>query len=290
MKGPRFRSVLLGLPALLLITGMAGFAGTSVLQGTAGAAPAPVNLVTNGSFEQTTAPTSRVSTVFAGDSTTIPGWTVVTPSLYGATGGSVDLVANSYWNAEDGNYSIDLAGSSSEPGGIYQDVPTTAGVQYSLSYWTAVNGDQALGQSHTMNIVVDGTIVASIQALSAGRPLQWVERTTTVTATSSSTRIEFDDATPGDTTEGPALDNVSMTAIPDTLSAAPVTIAPQTTGSSFTASVATFTDSYLGSPADFSDSIAWGDSSTSAGTITQSGATFTVTGTHTYATPGTYAQ
>ena len=272
--------------ALLPLVSLAAFLGTSAVSQSAGGAP--VNLVSNGSFETTTAPTTTFSTVLAGDSTTIPGWTVVTPSLYGPSGGSVDLTANDYWNAEDGNYSIDLAGTSSEPGGIYQDVPTTPDVEYSLTYWTAVNGDQTSGQSHTMDVVVDGTTVATIQALSAGRPLQWVQQSTLITATSSTTRVEFDDATFGDVIQGPALDNVSMTAVPDTISASPATVAPQTTGQAFTAPVATFTDSYLGSPGDFSASIDWGDTSTSTGSITQSGSTFTVSGGHTYAAHGTY--
>ncbi len=274
--------------ALLPIVGLATFVGTSLAPDVA--AGAPVNLVTNGSFETTTAPTSSYSTVLAGDSTTIEGWTVVTPALYGASGGSVDLVSNSYWNAQDGNYSIDLAGTSSVPGGVYQNVPTTPGVRYSLSYWTAVNGDQAPGQTHTMNVVVGGTTVASIGAVSAGRPLQWVQQTATVTATSSLTRIEFDDATPGDTNQGPALDDVSLTATADTISASPVTVSPQTTAQSFTVPVATFTDSYLGSPADFEASITWGDGTATdtSATITQSGSTFTVTGTHAYAAHGTY--
>jgi hypothetical protein len=41
-----------------------------------------------------------------------------------------------------------------------------------------------------------------------------VQHTVTVTATTASSRIEFDDVTPGDTTQGPALDNVTFTLIP----------------------------------------------------------------------------
>jgi hypothetical protein len=287
LRGPRRLG--LAAAALLPIAGLATFVGTSVLQQGAGAAP--TNLVTNGDFADTTAPTTSFSTVLAGDSTTIAGWTVVTPSLYGGSGGSVDLTSTQYWNAQGSSaYSIDLAGTSSEPGGIYQDVPTKPDVEYTLSYWTAVNGDQAANQPHTMNVVVGGVTVASIEALSAGRPLQWVQQTKTVTATSSLTRIEFDDATSGDVIQGPALDNVSMTAIPDVITASAATVSPQTTGKAFTAPVATFTDSYLGSPADFSASLAWGDGTApSTGTITKSGSTFTVSGTHTYAAHGTYA-
>ena len=163
---------------------------------------------------------------------------------------------------------------------------TTPGVEYFLTYWTAVNGDQVPNQAHTMDVIVGGVTVATVQALSAGAPLQWVLQTTTVTATSSLIAGQFDDATVGDVID--ALDNVSMTAIPDVITAAPATVAPQTTANAFTVPVATFTDSYLGSPGNFSASIGWGDTTTSAGTITESGSTFTVNGTHTYAAHGTY--
>lgn len=195
LRGPRRLG--LAAAALLPIAGLATFVGTSVAS--PGAAADSPNLITNGSFETTTAPTSTYSTVLAGDSTTIQDWTVVTPAMYGPSGGSVDLTAGTYngWGAEDGNYAIDLAGTSSEPGGIYQDVATTPGVEYSLSYWTAVNGDQAPGQAHTMDVVVGGVTVATIQAVSAGAPLQWVQQTTTVTATSSLTRVNSTTPRPG---------------------------------------------------------------------------------------------
>ena len=74
-----------------------------------------------------------------------------------------------------------------------------------------------------------------------------MQHTITFTASSANSRIEFADTTVGDTIQGPALDNVSLTVVPDVITASPVTIAPQTTGVSFTAPVATFTDSYPGS-------------------------------------------
>jgi Protein of unknown function (DUF642) len=294
----------LAAAAFLPIAGLVTFVGSAVLAQSAAAGPPPTpNLVVNGSFEDTTAAPGSYLTVPAGDSTSIPNWTVVTPSIYGpGNNGSVDVVSRTYknWGAQNGNYSIDLGGTSSAAGGIYQDVATTPGVEYSLSYWTAVNGDQAPGISHTTSVVVGpasgtGTQVASIAASSAGTPLQWVQPTPNlITATSSMTRIEFDDNTPGDTNQGPALDNVSLTEVPDVITAAAATVSPQTTGKAFTVPVATFTDSYLGLPGNFSASINWGDGtapSTGAitGTTTASGTTFTVSGTHTYAAHGTYA-
>ncbi len=253
----------------------------------------PGNLLTNGSFEST--PASGYLSVTAGDSTTIPGWTVVTPSVYGESTGSVDVVASPYWNAEDGTNSIDLAGSNGTPGGLYQDVATTVGTQYSLTYWSAVNGDETPGQTHDMAVSIGGQVLPLIEEAGTGRPLTWVQHSATITATSTTTRVEFDDVTPGDTVQGPALDNVSFNALPDALiSLSPATIDPQTTGVSLNnVKVATFTDGNLAAPlGNFSAAINWGDGSpTTAGAITQPGGlgtTFTVSGSHTYTAHGTY--
>jgi len=239
----KFKAILAGVLVAISVTSLVG---AVVSSNSAGAAP--VNLLTNGSFETTTGPSYPIVPVLSGDSTTIPGWTVVTPSFYGGSGGSVDLIKSPYWNAEDGNYSIDLAGSSNTPGGIYQDVTTVSGAQYTLTYWSAVNGDQTPGTTHSLDVTFNGTVVATIQEAGAGRPLLWVQHTVTVTAGSTSSRIEFDDVTPGDTNQGPALDNVSFTAVADTISASPTTVPPQTTGASFAVPVATFTDSNTSAP------------------------------------------
>src|SRR3984957_8432307 len=54
--------------------------------------------------------------------------------------------------------------------------------------------------------------------------------------------------------------------------------------------VATFTDTYTGHPdgSDFTTNIDWGDGTTTTGTLTGSGGSFTVTGSHTYATAGQF--
>ena len=67
-----------------------------------------------------------------------------------------------------------------------------------------------------------------------------------------------------------------------------------TEGAAFSGLVATFTTADANPTAgDYTASIAWGDGTTSAGTITATGSpagvTFRVNGTHTYATDGTYA-
>ncbi len=266
------------------------------------AAGAATNLVTNGSFETLPAgsslPASNFQTVPAG-STAIPGWTVVTPSTYeGANTGSVDIVADSYstvpgsaWNAEDGHYSIDMAGTSDAPGGIYQDVVTTIGATYTLSYYVAVNGDESPGTTHTVTVNVTGQSPVNVTAVGVGEPLGWVLHTSTVVATSSTTRIEFDDTTvPSDVNQGPALDNVSLTPVADSITASPATIAAKTTAVSFTTPVATFTDSNTSAPAgSFSATVNWGDGTApTPGSVSGSGGSFSVSGTHTYAAHGSY--
>jgi hypothetical protein len=278
-----------------MVVGAATFIGISALPAVSGSPP--VNLIQNGTFvpTQATAPAAgSYLVVSAGDSTTIPGWTVVTPSLYGGEGGSVDVVSNGYWNNSDNNageYSIDLAGTSNVPGGLYQVVDTTPGVEYSLSFWSAVNGDQTPGVGHTMGVSVNGSNVDTVSAMSAGRPLNWVQNTVTFTASSATSQIEFDDTTPGDQDQGPTLDNVSLTAVPDVVTGSPATIAPQTAGKQFTVPVASFTDSDTSALlSQLSATINWGDGTTPlpAGVISGSDGSYTVTGTHTYAADGTY--
>src|SRR5947207_1695347 len=58
---------------------------------------------------------------------------------------------------------------------------------------------------------------------------------------------------------------------------------------SYNAAVGSFTDTDTTNVAgDFTATIAWGDGTTSAGTITGSAGAYTVSGTHAYATPGRF--
>jgi len=76
------------------------------------------------------------------------------------------------------------------------------------------------------------------------------------------------------------------------INATGVTLPALGTGQAFTEPVATFTDANPAAPvSQFSALIDWGDTSSSAGTITQpggAGTVFDVSGTHTYATSGGY--
>jgi hypothetical protein len=52
--------------------------------------------------------------------------------------------------------------------------------------------------------------------------------------------------------------------------------------------VATFTDTYANLPGDFTTPIDWGDGTTTMGTVTGSGGSYSITGSHTYTTDGSF--
>lgn len=61
-------------------------------------------------------------------------------------------------------------------------------------------------------------------------------------------------------------------------------------GTSFTTTVATFSDAFTGNTAsDFTATIDWGDATTSAGVVSGGSGAFQVSGTHTYAGPGNFS-
>jgi hypothetical protein len=81
----------------------------------------------------------------------------------------------------------------------------------------------------------------------------------------------------------------STAAVTDAKLIATGTTIQPTAGTPFTGTVATFTDANsLASASDFSATIAWGDHTSSAGTVVASGSGFAVQGTHTYASPVRY--
>jgi hypothetical protein len=154
-------------------------AASCLLVGTAATAAeilVPVPLL-NGDFEtpKVTHPDGFIY-LFAGDPT-ITGWTI--------TGNSVDL-KGSIWVAQHGAQSVDLSGITT--GGIYQDVATTPGRAYRLSFWMA--GNPGLPNDN-------GPLIKSLN-VSFGD----------FTATSATSRLAFDSLVAGP--YGPVIDNVNL--------------------------------------------------------------------------------
>lgn len=160
------------------------------------------NLIENGSFESPSIWQSNLLVEYDAGSTVMPGWTV--------GGNSVDLVGENYWEAEDGDQSVDLSGSA--PGSVSQAVATTAGANYTLTWYMA--GNTNCGQSiKTMDVYWDGTLVDAPTFNDTGdstTSMGWVQLQLNVTATGSSSVVEFADATPDMSQCGATLDNVSL--------------------------------------------------------------------------------
>ncbi len=111
----------------------------------------------------------------------------------------------------------------------------------------------------------------------------------TFTASSTTSQIEFADATPKDKNPGSDCGQRVAGGRPDVITASSSNIPDQTTGVSFTAQWRHSPTAIQAAPTtDFTANIQWGDGGTSTGTISQSGSTYTVTGTYSYAAHGTY--
>lgn len=165
----------------------------------AGAAQA--SIVTNGSFEL---PGTFVGgfTTYGTGSTAITGWTVGS--------GSVDLI-NTYWQAADGSYSLDMSGGSA--GSIWQTIGgLVAGEHYILSFALAGNPDQGSVKSLTAEVgATSGTYTFDSTGKSHGA-MGWTTETLAFTATGSTELLRFTSNT--NTAYGPALDNVSVALAP----------------------------------------------------------------------------
>jgi choice-of-anchor C domain-containing protein len=159
---------------------------------------ASTNLVTNGSFEANSVPGTFINSA----QQSISNWTV------GA--GNVDLVG-SLWTAASGVNSVDLNGS--KKGEIHQTLNTVVGQTYQLSFELAGNfqGGAAI-KNLSVNIGPNGLYSFDTTGKSAGS-MGWTTYSTTFVAVSNATTLSFASNTSG--AYGPALDNVSVSAVPE---------------------------------------------------------------------------
>jgi hypothetical protein len=182
----------------------------------AGAALRPTaaqNVVQNGGFE---------TPAFTGLLTTLSGCPAGFVWCVGQ--GDVDLV-QALWRPGEGRQSIDLNGTV--PGSIFQDLATTPGEEYELSFLYSGNPEGPIPE--TMNVFWDGTdlgefawVVGPAQSLG---DMLWSPITIgRLPATSASTRLEFRSTTTAPCAVAPepqcgnALDAVSvapLSAVPE---------------------------------------------------------------------------
>jgi choice-of-anchor C domain-containing protein len=164
----------------------------------------PVNLLVNGSFEEGPYVDDWGVPLDPG-STAMPGWVV--------THGQIDYITN-LWNAADGGRSLDLNGSPGV-GGVAQTFATRAGQRYRVTFALAGNptGDvtlmslavSAAGQSQAFTFDTTGM---------SDDNMGWEDTTWEFVATGDQTTLEIYSADGSNPWGGPALDNVSVVAVP----------------------------------------------------------------------------
>jgi choice-of-anchor C domain-containing protein len=166
------------------------------------AAPALAVTVINGGFEDSTA-SGQFETLGGSQ---LPGWTVTD---------TIDLIG-SYWEGANGSaQSVDLAGNS--PGAIQQTINgLIAGQVYRLSFFVSANPDN--GPNPRLGSFAIGANNGSISVNTAGigRPnsMLWRRQDYIFTGSGSPTVLSFA-ADPGSSAFGLALDDVSISAVPE---------------------------------------------------------------------------
>ncbi len=178
--------------------------------------------IVNGGFE---APgTGGFDNVLYGVGDDIGGWTVT-----GSSSNAVFLLKTTYsepgivFNSHSGDYAVDLTGSGNTgpSDGIYQNVATTNGTTYKLTFW--VGNAAGNGSGNTPYYLLDSSAGLTIGLTGAGPftnsdstpgGINWKEFSYTFTASGPSTKIAFlNNTAPSDNYLG--LDDVSIAAVPE---------------------------------------------------------------------------
>jgi choice-of-anchor C domain-containing protein len=179
----------------------------ALLLGSATALAAPSHAATrafsrfdDGSFEYQKAPANSFTTLGTGQG--IGPWQV--------TSGSVDLIGAGFWQAAEGDQSVDLSGNG--PGTIAQTFTTTPGTTYSVTYSLAGNPDSGPALK-TGRAQIDGQDFQDLSFNTTGKTranMGYVGRQFTFVAVNSTTTLSFTSTTA--TAAGPVVDNVQVQA------------------------------------------------------------------------------
>lgn len=156
----------------------------------------------NGDFESGVDTGSEFVTL---NSTGVDGWTVLS--------GTIDYIGG-YWTAGSGDRSIDLNGSSAAV--LAQTFDTVVGLTYTVEFLLAGNpvGGPAL---KTLEVAASGNAAQQYSFDTTGYSqsnMGWMNYFYVFTADSEATTLSFASLTDGQY-HGPALDAVSVTAVPE---------------------------------------------------------------------------
>ena len=163
-------------------------------------AVASPNLIVNGGFESSTF--SGPFTTYSAGSPLLTGWTIET--------GSIDLI-NELWQHASGNYSIDLSGNVD--GVISQVFNTTQGQTYRVSFSLAGNPDDA-DKVKVVQVGMSNEPLYEFDTTGKIRTnMGWVTKSFDFIAADTTSKLFFAGAQ--ESPFGAALDNISVTAVPE---------------------------------------------------------------------------
>ncbi|MER7787006.1 choice-of-anchor C family protein [Streptomyces sp. NPDC097640] len=182
----------------IAVVGLLAASGTAMAAAPAATATAAVSRFDDGSFEYPTAPANAFTTLSSGQS--IGPWKV--------TRGAVDLIGAGFWQAAEGNQSVDL--NAAEPGTVAQTFRTTAGQRYTVTYSLAANpaGGPAV---KTGSVLIDGQNFQDFSFNSTGKSfanMGYVTRGVTFVANGTTTTLGFTSTVAG--AYGPVIDDVQV--------------------------------------------------------------------------------
>ena len=161
---------------------------------------ASAEFVVNGGFEAPAISNPSFSTFQS-----IPGWTT-------AFGPGIEIQNHVAGSPFEGNQFVEL--DSSANSGMYQDLATTVGQLYSLSFAYSPRPGIA-ANSNGIDVLWGGALVSSIAQSGIGlSDTVWQVFRFDVFATSSTTRLQFN-ATGNSDSVGGYLDNVAVNAVPE---------------------------------------------------------------------------
>ena len=156
------------------------------------------NIVVNGSFEAPAIAPNSFS-LFPGS---IPGWST--------DFGRIEIQSGVVGAPLDGNQFVELDSVGSDARNIFQDLPTTTGVMYDLDFYFSPRPGTSAADNW-LDVLIDGVSVLMAGPVAGSGNTMWTLLGTSFTATSSTTRLEFQDLGTGNSL-GTYIDLVTVVA------------------------------------------------------------------------------
>ena len=196
-------------------------AGIAVLAAVGAAPVARATLLQNGSFEQLNLAATPINA--SGFVTLHPGQTSLTG--WAVSGNTVDVVPGTYWQASNGNWSVDLTGTPGV-GALTQVVATSAGTTYKLTFDLSSNPENLTDEATLAkklrvsmesagNVLLNQVDFSTYTGTRTKSNMMYVKETLYFTANSTATAISLASMAPAGASAsgvytGPVIDNLDL--------------------------------------------------------------------------------